>query len=394
MEGLGGPIRMDDVTFDGIDPTLDACCQRELESNRYGNALTRTLERHDVVAMVERRRRHLVTTPDNFTGCRCCYDPNSDGGEYLSLIELREKRSKNTAFLEEKPSEEKKLESEPAAAKAADTFEESDSDDEFDYLLDEDIGDNNSLLKQAEERRRAEWEYAALTQQIVTQHGFGVHSQIHPSRILRAAGLGEKKKNDVGIAHAVVVHLVDPESIASASLDLFLEDLAGGAKAANNSQYHGLAKGTKFMRSGGRSTLLMDADLASKVLPKLQPDRDLPALVAIRDGVVVNSCPRLSGLTTDHISDEVDTEAVFQWLDRSGVLLPQPPRFDEVCRIRPEEEALMDYLQHSVPAVEEVRFDCGNPLCNKSFAHEHVGMQNEQQSGLVVSEEEVLGVET
>ena len=30
MEGLGGPIRMEEYNFDGIDPTLDACCQREV----------------------------------------------------------------------------------------------------------------------------------------------------------------------------------------------------------------------------------------------------------------------------------------------------------------------------------------------------------------------------
>lgn len=246
------------------------------------------------------------------------------------------------------------------------------------------------MLKQAEERRRAELEYAALTQQIVTQHGYGVHRQMHPSRILRAAGLGEKKKNETGVAPAVVIHLVDSDSVASASLDLLLEELAGTNNPSG--RYFGLARGTKFMRSGGRSTLLMDADLAAKVLPKLQPDRDLPALVAVRDGIVINACPRLSGLTTDPMEDEIDTEAVHQWLDRSGVLLPQPPRFDEVCRIRPEEEALMDYLETKAPAApQEERYDCGNPLCVKSFPHEHVGLQNEQQTGLVVSEQEVLG---
>lgn len=369
----------------------------QLKSNRYGNALTRTLQRNDVVALAERRRRHLVTTPDNFTGCRCCYDPKSDGGEYRSLIELREKRTGNVAFKDidnvKEEEDEKKLESEPAAEKSADDASaESDSADEFDYLLDEDIGDNNSMFKQAEERRRAELEMAALTQQLLTHHGYGVHRQMHPSRILRAAGLGERKKNDTGIDPAVVVHLVDPDSIASASLDLFLEELAGSPNAVvSNSRYHGLSRGTKFMRSGGRSTLLMDADLATKVLPKLQPDRDLPALVAIRDGVVVNTCPRLSGLTTDPMSDEVDTDAVYQWLDQCGMILSEPPRFDEVCRIRPEEEALMDYLGTSAPAVEEERFDCGNPECSKSFPHEHVGLQNEQQSGLVVSEQEVVG---
>lgn len=361
--------------------------------------MTRTLERNDVVALAERRRRHLVTTPDNFTGCRCCYDPNSDGGQYRALIELREQRSKENINSDEVEGreQEKEWESTPAAEKSVaektnndDDASNSDSDDEFDYLLDEDIGEDNSMLKQAEERRRAELEYAALTQQIVTQHGYGVHRQMHPSRILRAAGLGEKKKNETGVAPAVVIHLVDSDSVASASLDLLLEELAGTNNPSG--RYFGLARGTKFMRSGGRSTLLMDADLAAKVLPKLQPDRDLPALVAVRDGIVINACPRLSGLTTDPMEDEIDTEAVHQWLDRSGVLLPQPPRFDEVCRIRPEEEALMDYLETKAPAApQEERYDCGNPLCVKSFPHEHVGLQNEQQTGLVVSEQEVLG---
>jgi hypothetical protein len=30
MEGLGGPIRMNPYTADGIDPALDECCQREV----------------------------------------------------------------------------------------------------------------------------------------------------------------------------------------------------------------------------------------------------------------------------------------------------------------------------------------------------------------------------
>ena len=370
----------------------------------------RTLRRNDVVAIAERRRRHLVTTPDNFTGCRCCYDPNSDGGEYSALIELREKRARerNVDENEKNDDEEKKVDSKQSTnnnSNTGDKNSDDDSDDEFDYLLDEDIGDSNSMLKQAEERRRAELEMAILTQQIVKQHGYGEHRQMHPSRILRAAGLGENSKsNPVGVAPAVVLHLVDPESVASASLDLFLEELAGcsnnnpeentNANISNNSRYHNVARGTKFMRSGGRSTLLMDADFATKVLPRLQVDRDLPALVAIKDGVVVNTCPRLSGLTTDPMDDEIDTDAVFQWLDRSGVLLSQPPHLDDVCRIRPEEEALMDYLQMAAEVPKLDRFDCGNPNCSKSFPHEHVGMQNEQQSGLVVSEEEIVGEQT
>lgn len=382
-----------------------------------------------MVALAERRRKHLITTTaDNFTGCRCCFDPNSDGGEYGALTELRQQRKQQQQHEKEEEiengdrkehEEEKKVESQPIVEEsfnnnATTQTSDSDSDDEFDYLLDEDFGGGggDSVMREAEERRRAELEMALLSQQIIRQHGYGVHRQMHPSRVLRAAGLGgdntAKRAHEV-IAPAAVLHLVDPESVASASLDLFLEELAGDSSGDNSndnnntnnhhsrSRYGNVARGTKFMRSGGRSTLLMDAELAGKVLPRLQPDRDLPALVAIRDGVVVNVCPRLSGLTTDPMTDEVDTDAVFQWLDRSGVLLSQPPMIDEVCRIRPEEEALMDYLQNSnnhqvaTQVPEEERYDCGNPMCHKSFPHEHVGMKNDEQSGLVVSEQEILG---
>ena len=39
LEGLGGPIRMDEVRYDGIDPTLDACCQREVRKMKSVNFL-------------------------------------------------------------------------------------------------------------------------------------------------------------------------------------------------------------------------------------------------------------------------------------------------------------------------------------------------------------------
>jgi hypothetical protein len=29
-EGVGGPVRMDEANLNGIDPTLDACCRREV----------------------------------------------------------------------------------------------------------------------------------------------------------------------------------------------------------------------------------------------------------------------------------------------------------------------------------------------------------------------------
>ena len=30
LEGLGGPVGVDEYTFDGIDPALEDCCRREV----------------------------------------------------------------------------------------------------------------------------------------------------------------------------------------------------------------------------------------------------------------------------------------------------------------------------------------------------------------------------
>jgi hypothetical protein len=369
-EGLGGPIRPDRPNFADIDPTLESCCRREEEEIRYGNSIRRTLQKHDIVAEKERRRRHLVETPE-FTGCRCCYDPNSDGGEYRALMELREKIGVVEVDVEEEAilPEEKKhdLENE----------HEDSEEDEFDYLLDEDLPEQNEELKALEFIRRAELEMAWYSREVSLQHGYGVHRQMHPARVLKAAGLVPGTRDP---PPAVVLHLVDADSMASATLDLYLEKLAGTT-----------ARGTKFLRSGGRSVLLMDADLAKKVLPKMHPDKEMPALVSIRDGVVINTCPNLRGLVDE--DDEIVPNAVYEWLDKSGVLLQQPPILQAVCRIRPEEEALMDYMTTQKPQREEVHFNCGVANCSKTFAHEHVGVKNEQQDGLLVSEEQILGVE-
>jgi hypothetical protein len=255
--------------------------------------------------------------------------------------------------------------------------EESD-EDEFDYLLDEDLPEQNEELKILEEARRAELEMVFFSREVALHHGYGVLRQMHPLRVLKAAGLAPGTRDP---PPAVVLHLVDADSMASATLDLYLEKLAETT-----------ARGTKFLRSGGRSTLLMNAELAKKVLPRLLPDKEMPALVSIRDGVVVNACPSLQGLVDE--DGEIVTQAVYAWLDRSGVLLEQPPILQAVCRIRPEEEALMDYtMTQKQPPPEPVRFDCGVAGCRKSFAHEHVGVKNEQQDGLLVSEEQILGVE-
>jgi hypothetical protein len=120
------------------------------------------------------------------------------------------------------------------------------------------------VIHELEERRRAELEFAILHQEVAMQHGYGAHRQMHPVRVLRAAGLGGAP------SPAEMVYFLDPDSMASASLDLLLETLA--------EKY----RGTKFLRSRGRSVLLMDSEVVQNVLPRLRPDSDMPVLVAIR----------------------------------------------------------------------------------------------------------------
>ena len=361
--------------------------------NRKHNALTATLRRHDISALAERRRRHLVNMPRTAgdgcydEACRCSVDPNSDGGEYRALVNYKERKRREEQIDLEESEYERKTESNDDGDSG-----DSDSDDEFDYLLDEDfVQDEN--IRELEENRRAELEYQMLMRQVAGYHGYGVHRQLHPNRVLRIAGLGRnpsqnRKSSLPPPPQAVVLHLVDPDSVPSASLDYFFEkELA--------KEY----PGTMFMRSGGRSVILMDSSLAQKSFPSnvLDPDKDMPALLAIRDGVVINACPKLLGLAADH-DGEIEPHAVRQWLDRSRVLLTETP-IAEVCMIRPEQEAHMDFMQSQLqkqpkptpPREEEDYYNCGVEGCCKSFKHEHVGVQNSEQSGHVVQEETILG---
>jgi hypothetical protein len=409
MEGLGGPVRMEHYDIGGIDPALDDCCRREVESNRRYNAKTATLRRHDVAALAERRRRNLVqlktTTEEGAAedGCRCCYDPNSDGGQYRALMELRAERddeakenrieeySKEDDKEDDDDEEEKKREQEEDKREMKRNNDnlrdatDSDDDDEFDYLLDDDDDlPHDSGIKALEEARRAELEYALLSREVAMQHGYGTHRQLHPARVLKAAGLGNRGSvRDP--PQGVVLHLVDPDSRASASLDLYLEEVL-------SQQY----AGTIFLRSGGRSTLLLDAELAQRAFFRhtLEPDRDMPALIAIRDGVVIHTAPLLRGLV-DREGDRIVEGAIHDWLSQSGVLIAQAPPMEALCFIRPEEEALMDYMGKAPPPQETPnlahRFNCGLADCNKTFYHEHVGISTSEQDGLLVSEADVSG---
>ena len=461
-EGLGGPVHYDSSETAGRknkdasdDPTLDSCCQKDMEEQRVGAALRTTLRKYDIVAERERRRRHTVSfnhssstlymggfhgttnigsDTKNDSGCRCSYDPNGDGGEYRALTELRMERSRNNDENEDEDeytnskkycsddddddiNQKRDMESKygkgvnvtPLATKTASENTENESDDEYDYLLDEDdlpsgSGDNtsyvNNTLKTFEEQRRMELEWEIFQNEIAMLHGYGIHRQIHPQRILSIAGLRHSSQSLVEPPPFVVMHLVDADSIGSASLDLYLEVLATKFR------------GTMFVRSSGRATLLLnDVPTIDTVLPMFRSytsaqnvDAALPALVAIRHGTAVNACLQLQGLLSssssslsysrdsEKSSSEIEPSAVRVWLDRCGVLHERPPNIDTMCRIRPEEEALLDSCTRRQPeAIEdEQRYDCGKNGCSKSFPHEHIGERNEQQDGLLVSEAAIL----
>jgi hypothetical protein len=380
LEGFGGPVRMDKEYKGSIDPTLDSCCQREIESNRKISALQSTLRRHDRIALAERRRRNVIPNLSFGEGCRCCYDPESDGGEYGALMELRE------ANLTEKiiTNADETNDYIPSTQKEDDKESNySDDDSEFDFLLDETIPGQNEL----EQERLQELQLCAMIRDSARQHGFGAHRQFHPARLLHAAGLGMggiRGNRAAAIPPAVVVHLYDPDSVLCASLDLYLEEIA-----------EHIYKGTKFMRSNGRSTLAMNANLVKESLPKLNSDTGIPALIAVKDGVVVSFCP-ISSLGSER-EGRIEEHAVEQWLDNAGVLLRDVPlEFEDYCRVRPEEDALIENMMREKARLDEMKheeiYNCGVPGCQKTFYHEHVGVANEVQSGLLVDKDTVTSL--
>lgn len=353
------------------------------------NALESTLRRHDRIALAERRKRNVIDSLTFGSGCRCCYDTN-DGGEYTALIDLRKQKE-----VMKKNEQEGEEEEENDNHKNDDS--DSDSDSEFDYLLDEELpggGNDNDYtngeddqLKLLQQERLEELQLSAMIRASAMQHGFGAHRQFHPQRVLHAAGLGlegtKLSSSVAAIPPAAVIHL-NEDSMLSASLDLCLEELAMNTY-----------RGTKFLRSYGRSTLSFNRDLVQKVLPSLKIDSSLPALIAVKNGDVVSICENLS-LFAGRNDDHVEPRAVEEWLDRAGVLLYEVPiAYEDYCRIRPEEDALLENMMReklklSQMKAEEEIFECGVAGCEKTFYHEHVGVKNDQQSGLVVSEDAVL----
>jgi len=414
---------------------LPPCCERELHENRQYNETVAILRQHDRVALAERRRRNLL--PENSlsfgTGCRCCYDPQLDGGDYDALIQARKMKKIGTK-MESTNNLMDLYENDPRDGAHSnnhhdddDDDDDSDSDSEFDYLLDEfelssNITSGNSSnaqnvyeLSEMEYQRRLELELSILENEGIQQHGYGVHRQMNPKRVLKAAGFGYDRNASIPPPTAVVLHLYNPLSSASAKMDLILEDIS--------SNY----RGTKFLRSHGPLTLLLDPTMSQKHLclsssTKPIQEKHMPCLIAIKDGCIVNVAPLYSGFVTGEVgkTDQdddifVNDHAVEEWLDRSGSLISNPPKYEMLCRIRPEEESLLFLQQQQLEKgmktmqingppggnmfcgyikeeeEKEQQYDCGVAGCRRRhFYHKHVGVASEAQDGLVVSQNEIL----
>ncbi|KAL3792702.1 hypothetical protein ACHAW5_005807 [Stephanodiscus triporus] len=480
FEGVGAPVNLERIDGN-IDPTLDSCCRREvraifsggrgaderasfadvvvesmmracvrdfrIESNRKRGAVETALRSHDRIARIEGQRRrvgggggavgvgvgggggggryrpyhsafNLLPNVDfDGDGCRCCYDPNGDGGEYDLLTRAREDGTRGRRVVvgrvgagsDEDEDEEKRRRDGTEDSDDSD----SDSDDgEFDYLLDEDDGPTNDALYDDDgpmARRRAELVDVVRRLEAARCHGYGVHRQMSPSRVFAAAGhrrlrlLGGRDDDVRPPPRGSVLHLFDPNSTLSASLDLCLEDLA---------RRH---PGTKFVRGHGVASIAhASASVAAGGGGCSDDDgwrrADLPMLLALRDGAIVAWSSGLRDFR-DGDGTGVETDAVERWLDRAGALISDPPPHpDELCGIRPEEDALLDGMRRlngigrrgggtkaeedSDDGMHDDRYPCGVAGCDKSFYHEHVGIKTDAQDGLLVSESQVASAST
>lgn len=386
LEGIGGPIKVNHPDLSDIDPTLDDCCRREAESNRRFSALQETLQKHDKIALAERLRRNVLPDLSFGIGCRCCYDPNSDGGEYDALTKarqnLRDFDNSNELYTNDKEEQSIYINANNRL-EYQDVSNDSEEDSEFDYLLDDDVI-HSSKLYESHSERRLELQHEAFFREYSLLHGYGVHRQMHPRRVFQAAGLNFSPSSRIlnnSIPPGVVLHLYDPNSYLSASLDLCLEDLS--------TKY----RGTRFLRSIGRLSMLLNADLGVKVLPRLNSEKDLPALVAVKEGVVINVCPRLSGM--GHGS--VEPRAVENWLGKASVLHKEVLlQLEDMCSARINDSSICinvrkDQLirndSEMISGIDTQIYSCGVAGCQKTFRHEHIGVLNQQQSGLLVPKE-------
>jgi hypothetical protein len=339
-------------------------------------------------------------------GCRCCYDPYGDGGEYELLAKAKERLNNSGGRVEEGDEEENdNIQRKDETDSTVDT---NDSDDEFDYLLDDDINNNdgptsifsstNDLMAQ----RRAELEDIVHRREVARYHGYGVHRQMSSSRIFASVGWCNRRysHDQRPPPQGAVIHLYDPNLSLSVSLDLCLEEMSCRYPGTKFVRGHGLTSIPFAINKGGGGVGSTDDGWTRA---------DLPILLALRDGVIIAWSSGLRDFRYAGSSggDSVEFDAVERWLDRAGSLILDLPNPDELCGIRPEEDALLMNMRqlNGLGRRNEIsggddqddedhghdhnRYDCGLVGCNKSFAHEHVGIKTDTHDGLLVAESQI-----
>lgn len=254
------------------------------------------------------------------------------------------------------------------------SLSESEEGSEYDYLL-----NNDDVNIHAFNQQRMK-ELHQQSSKSTTQCGI-VYDQIPPQNIFEAAGLcaGCRKLSCCDkVRPAAVIHLYEDCRIC-ASLDLCLEEII--------STYNG----TKFIRSFGRQALFHNRNIVQKSLPQLR--NGLPTLIAVKDGVVEAMCQNLSTFINPR-NNEIEPSSVENWLNQAGVLLKEVPFSSKsCCHVA---SGRIDHKKGRTPIampkfdVEDL-FKCGLPGCQKNFHHEHIGIKNEQQDGMLVREKDIIG---
>lgn len=352
-----------------FDAKISPCCAKEAEINKRRSETEAVLKFHDLVADLE--RRHKITFLPNLELCRCCHTMEDEYvHDYPALQEYR----RDQMMIESGSEDDEQSNPDDATGCAVgglsvfgdddDDNYSDDDDDEFDYLLDA----NTMNISAVEENRIMELKVRAMQLKSAHGHGYGVHRQIHYSKVFTVgAGIDSPLPPE-----AAVIHLYDPYSVACAKLDVILE----GPKFAH------LYKGTKFLRADGKMAVR---------LSQIVSEEHIPCLIAVREGNLVSYCANLTGIVDR--GENVDEWALEEWLDNANVLIRDMPSIDTMCRIRPEEEALLASMMKSSKPDDYCRsddyYDCGVENCEKTFPHKHIGIPTDEQDGLVISESDL-----
>jgi hypothetical protein len=348
-----------------LDPTLDSCCQREIEQESARTVALNAVRSKDKIF----ERQRMMELENRKLRCGCCFVERVEGEDYPVLAGLRSIKFASMVAGEAAAFEDAPVDGHGRVGEEEDS-EEEDSDSEF--LDDLPSSFTSSIAENA------------LKNELLRAHGFGFPLS------LAVTSLPTALDPLVAGEHVpTVLHLYDPTLADCAHLDLYLEGVA--------SDY----VGTRWFRADG--TKLFDnpypemARLRASL--KLESRGDLPALVAVRGGVLVNVSKGLQALgklnRAANLSPNFPSEpcltlsAVQPWLDSCGVLSSaQAVDVARLCKASTEIREMSERAREDEEDGEvEERFDCGMSGCCKTFVHQHIGAgEVEGQGGQLLRE--------